>query len=89
MRGKEAGHNDHIDVTVAIHGTQVATIVEIPVGVYEVVEMTNWAWRYTPDEEEKEVYVTVDDTRLNFTYTSAEDKWLTRESFDHHIVPRP
>jgi len=88
VQGKEE-HNRDINLTVAIHGTHVATIQEIPVGVYEVVEITNWAWRYQPDAVSKEIYVTVDDTRLNFIYTSAEDRWLTKESFGHHMVPKP
>ena len=82
-------NNTHIDLTVAIHGTYIAPVLEIPVGTYKVTEISDWSWRYTPDAIEKTVYVTVDDTRLNFTYTVAEDQWLSGEGFEHYVVPPP
>lgn len=89
--------NQHIDMIVAVHKTSVITISEIPVGNYVVTDMTDWSWRYVPNDGEydsqvnsvyqKQVYVSVDDTRVNFNYICIEDQWLSDETHEHILCP--
>ena len=48
-------HTKLIDLTVAIHGDEQATIKNLPSGEYKVTQVNAWSWRYTPEQTEQSV----------------------------------
>ena len=60
VRGADTDpHTKLIDLTVAIHGDEQATIKNLPSGEYKVTQVNAWSWRYTP-EQTAEQSVTLD-----------------------------
>ena len=71
-----------IDMTVTIQGNGFVFIKELPVGSYTVTEITDWSWRYTPDDETKEVQL-VDSSKteeVDFSNTRSNIYWLSGDS---------
>ena len=48
-------HTKVIDLTVAIHGDEQATVKNLPSGKYKVTQVNAWSWRYTPNQTEQSV----------------------------------
>ena len=47
-----------VDLTVAVHGNGSVTIKSLPTGSYLVEEVTDWSWRYTPEQTVQTVVLT-------------------------------
>ena len=82
VRGTDP-HTKLIDLTVAIHGDEQATIKNLPSGEYKVTQVNAWSWRYTP-EQTAEQSVTLDANKtVAYTQKRAHEvdggnkwKWL-------------
>lgn len=72
-----------VDMYVTVQGADSVTIKDLLVGKYTVTEMTNWSWRYTPDEGgAKDVTVNggVENT-VTFTNTRTNPYWLSGDNY--------
>lgn len=83
VRGADTDpHTKLIDLTVAIHGDEQATIKNLPSGEYKVTQVNAWSWRYTPDQTEQSVTLDANKT-VAYTQKRAHEvdggnkwKWL-------------
>lgn len=74
---------DDIEMTVTIQGNGFVLIKELPVGDYTVTEITDWSWRYTPDDATQEVQL-VDSSKteqVDFSNTRSNIYWLSGDSY--------
>ena len=79
-------HTKVIDLTVAIHGDEQATVKNLPSGEYKVTQVNAWSWRYTPDQTaEQIVTLKANGTVVKYTQKRAKEsdadnnnkwKWL-------------
>ncbi|MGN0962748.1 MAG: hypothetical protein ACI4PP_04145, partial [Clostridia bacterium] len=74
-------HTSGINITVTVTGNGMVVVKDLPVGKYTVTELTNWSWRYTPDETVKNVNVVSEASIIAniVTFTNsrnADNKWL-------------
>ncbi len=60
IQGIDGSDTQKIDLTVSIIGNSSTTIVGLPVGSYTVTEITDWAWRYSEENEVREITLVVD-----------------------------
>ena len=82
VRGTDA-HTKLIDLTVAIHGDEQATVKNLPSGKYKVTQVNAWSWRYTPEQTAEQI-VTLDANKtVEYTQKRAHEvdggnkwKWL-------------
>ena len=81
VRGTEP-HTELVDLTVAIHGDEQATIKNLPSGEYKVTQVNAWSWRYTPNQTEQSVTLDANKT-VAYTQKRAHEgdagnkwKWL-------------
>lgn len=56
IKGTE-DRNSEIDFDIVITGNDSKVIRDLPTGVYDVTEKTDWSWRYSPDNATKQVEV--------------------------------
>ena len=93
VRGDEP-HTKLVDLTVAIHGDEQATVKNLPSGKYKVTQVNTWSWRYTP-EQTAERSVTLDANKtVEYKQTRAQEsdadnnnkwKWLNGQHWiDNH-----
>lgn len=74
-----------VDVTVAIHGNGSATIADLPIGAYAVAELTDWSWRYTPEEKSQTISLQAGgDNRLTFSNQRTSVYWLDGDDYAHN-----
>ena len=85
VRGADTDpHTKLIDLTVAIHGDEQATIKNLPSGEYKVTQVNAWSWRYTPEQTaEQIVTLKANGTVVAYTQKRAHEvdggnkwKWL-------------
>ena len=74
-------HTRDIDITVTVTGNGLVVVNDLPVGKYTVTEITDWSWRYTPDQEVRNVTVvseaSIIDNIVTFANSrNADNKWL-------------
>lgn len=78
VRGDEP-HTKLVDLTVAIHGDEQATVKNLPSGEYKVTQVNAWSWRYTPNQTEQSVTLdankTVEYTQKRAHEGDAGNKW--------------
>lgn len=76
-----------INLTIVIEGIGSVTIVDIPIGSYEVEEQTNWSWQYAPDEASKEITLTsnVATNVVTFTNRNVPSNWLTSTDYNKNV----
>lgn len=74
---------DPIEMTVTVQGNGFVLIKKLPVGNYEVTEITDWSWRYTPDSKIKEAVLADSSVtgEVEFTNTRSKRFWLSGESY--------
>lgn len=61
------------------------TIKGLKIGTYTITEVSDWSWRYTPDEIGKTI--TLQPTQTNevtFANTRANDKWLDGDAYSQN-----
>lgn len=73
---------DGIEMTVTIQGNGSVLVKELPVGEYEVTEITDWSWRYTPDGATQEVQLedSSKTEQVDFSNTRSRIYWLSGDS---------
>ena len=79
-----------VKMEVVVHGNSSVTVKGLKVGTYTVTELTDWSWRYTPDEAQKTVSQTdaqqaaANQTAphtVNFVNKRTNSKWLNGAAF--------
>ena len=87
LKGVEDTVTEEIELTFTVVGNSQCVIASLPVGDYTVTEVTDWSWRYTPDEVEKTVTVGVDedDNVVVFTNSRTHNKWLDGNSVAKNV----
>lgn len=78
-----------VEMEVVVHGNSSVTVKGLKVGTYTVTELTDWSWRYTPDEAQKTVLQTdAQQAAANQTAHTVEfvnerknSKWLNGAAF--------
>lgn len=84
IKGTDNATKD-IAITVTIHGNGQTTITDLPAGNYTVTELTDWSWRYTPEDgkAEKAVTLSSDGSVVVFKNKRTESNWLDG---DHYMI---
>ena len=85
---KGLGKNSYIDITVAISGNGFAVIDNIPIGEYQVTELTDWSKQYSlrnVSTADGKITVTTAPASITFTNNYEGSDWLTGE---HSIINR-
>ncbi len=78
-----------VEMEVVVHGNSSVTVKGLKVGTYTVTELTDWSWRYTPDEAQKTVSQTdaqqaaANQTAhtVNFVNKRTNSKWLNGAAY--------
>lgn len=75
-------NNKEISMTVAIKGSGSILLTDLPVGKYQVTELTNWSWRYEADDPIQEIELTSNDeeNKVRFSNTLQTEQWLDGEA---------
>ena len=76
---------DNFEKKVVIKGNGSVTIKGLKIGTYTITEVSDWSWRYTPDEIVKTI--TLQPTQTNevtFANTRANDKWLGGDAYSQN-----
>ena len=78
-----------VKMEVVVHGNSSVTVKGLKVGTYTVTELTDWSWRYTPDETKKTVsqadaqQAAANQTAhtVKFVNTRTNNKWLNGAAY--------
>ena len=78
-----------VEMEVVVHGNSSVTVKGLKVGTYTVTELTDWSWRYTPDETKKTVsqadaqQAAANQTAhtVNFVNKRTNSKWLNGAAY--------
>ena len=76
---------DNFEKKVVIKGNGSVTIKGLKIGTYTITEVSDWSWRYTPNEIGKTI--TLQPTQTNevtFANTRANDKWLGGDAYSQN-----
>ena len=69
---------------VAINGADSVTVKDLPIGTYEVRELTDWTWRYSSTVNQASQKVVEDDSKapeFAFTNTRTNEFWLSGDNY--------
>ncbi len=80
------GENALMDVV--IKGNGQTTVKNLPLGEYNVEELTDWSWRYEPEEVVQSVNTSSAENgviTVEFKNTRTEEKWLSGDSFARNL----
>ena len=70
---------------VVINGNGSVTIKGLKIGTYTITEVTDWSWRYTPDEIVKTITLQPAQTNgVTFANTRAKDTWLGGDAYSQN-----
>ena len=73
---------DNFEKKVVIKGNGSVTIKGLKIGTYTITEVSDWSWRYTPDEIVKTITLQPAQTNeVTFANTRANDKWLGGDDY--------
>ncbi len=77
------GNTVLVEMDVAICGNDSVTICKLPVGSYTVVENTDWAWRYDPEDGATRNVIIPQDAKAEVTYNNnrTNQYWLSGDSY--------
>lgn len=76
---------DNFEKKVVIKGNGSVTIKGLKIGTYTITEVTDWSWRYTPDEIAKTITLQPAQTNeVTFANTRAKDKWLGGDAYSQN-----
>ncbi len=77
-----------VKMEVVVHGNSSVTVKGLKVGTYTVTELTDWSWRYKPDEPQKTVSqadaqqaASQTAHTVNFVNTRTNNKWLNGAAY--------
>lgn len=82
-------NNTNISITVVIHGNDSVTIKDLPVGKYQVKEINDWSWRYTPTLDTQTINVDADETTIPFKNERKEIYWLDGNAYCDNRFGKP
>ncbi len=81
VRGTDAA-NSSVVLTFTVHGNGKTTITDLPTGNYEVTEVSEWSWRYSPETARQTVAVTVEaPPTVTFKNVRSQTKWLDGDNY--------
>ena len=71
-----------IDLTVTVVGNSSVVIEKLPVGTYSVSELAEWSYRYTPDNVERSIALSISPAgnTVTFSHVRTVTKWLDGNS---------
>ena len=70
---------------VVIKGNGSVTIKGLKIGTYTITEVSDWSWRYTPDEIVKTITLQPAQTNgVTFANTRAKDTWLGGDAYSQN-----
>ena len=71
-----------VNLTVTVVGNSSAVVENLPIGSYEVTELEDWSYRYTPDSVSKSITLAIspDSNKLTFSHVRSITKWLDGNS---------
>lgn len=76
---------DGFEKKAVIKGNDSVTIKGLKIGTYTITEVTDWSWRYTPDEIGKTITLQPAQTNeVTFANTRANDKWLGGDAYSQN-----
>jgi hypothetical protein len=76
LKGISSG-TEGVDLTVAVSGNGSVTITHLPIGEYQITEITTWSYRYTPDEVTKNITLSYSHANsIIFSQIRTGIKWL-------------
>ena len=76
---------DNFEKKVVIKGNGSVTIKGLKIGTYTITEVTDWSWRYTPDEIGKTITLQPAQTNeVTFANTRANDTWLDGDAYSQN-----
>lgn len=64
VKGLDVGHNDNIELEVSIVGNGSVLVRNLPSGNYDIIEKTDWAWRYNPGEGNQTKFAVVTSEKI-------------------------
>jgi len=80
VRGTSA-ESASVSITLTLIGNTSAVISDLPIGSYEVSVVRNWAFRYDPDENAKQITLAVDaENKITFSFVRTDKYWLDGNS---------
>ena len=91
IRGRSGTDTEGVDLTVIIIGNDSVTVKGLRVGTYTVEELTDWSWRYTPDQGSRTVTLSID-TSANFAvfdHSRTSDAWLDASASSVKVIEDP
>ena len=76
---------DNFEKKVVIKGNGSVTIKGLKIGTYTITEVSDWSWRYTPDEIGKTITLQPAQTNgVTFANTRAKDTWLGGDAYSQN-----
>ena len=77
IKGRSSNVKD-IDFIVTVTGDGTAVISDLAIGEYTVIELTDWSFRYTVVNAEKDISLAVDGQKnvVTFGHIRSENRWL-------------
>ena len=79
-----------IDLQVVIKGNESVTINELPIGSYDIIEETDWSWRYTPDENNQTRIELnpLDKNEIPFKNNRTKKNWLNGAAYCENLFTK-
>lgn len=76
-----------IDLQVVIKGNDSVTINDLPIGSYDIIEETDWSWRYTPDENNQTRIELnpLDKNEIPFKNNRTKKNWLNGAAYRENL----
>ena len=85
VKGKDT-NNQHIDLIVSVLGNGTVSIENVPIGDYNVTELTDWSWDYECEDDTNEVVVTEDQvSKTEFSNQTKNSNWLSGEAENENV----
>ena len=85
IKGQDA-RNSFVDTVVSINGEGWLIIADLPVGNYQVTELTGWSWEYTAAVSSYTVTIEADtQSTTTFTNTDNNSNWLNGETHKENV----
>ena len=79
ITGKATFTGETVDMFVTLHGDNVTTIANVPLGEYTITEQTGWTWRYDTDGKAVTKNVITDASKNVFDYSGEKtvSTWIS------------
>lgn len=76
-----------IELQVVIKGNDSVTINDLPIGSYDIIEETDWSWRYTPNENNQTRIVLnpLDKNEIPFKNNRTKKNWLNGAAYCENL----